>query len=45
VPEAALFGALPLGLAITILHLAVEIWTIWRGGRRPPDQDLGHSGT
>ena len=45
VPEAALFGALPVGLAITILHLAVEIWTIWRGGRRHPEQDLGHSGT
>ncbi len=45
VPEAALLCVLPVGLGITILHLLVEFWTIWRPGHRHADQDLGHSGT
>lgn len=45
VPEAALLSVLPIGLAITILHLLVEIWFIWRPGRRETGPDLGHSGT
>ncbi len=37
VPMAWVLGALPVGLAITIAHLAVEVYAIWRpaGGRRP----------
>jgi len=45
VPEAALLSVLPVGLGITILHLLVETWLIWRPGRREARQDLGHSGT
>ncbi len=45
VPEAALLSILPIGLALTILHLVVEIWTIWRPGHREARQDLEHTGT
>lgn len=45
VPEALLLSILPIGLALTILHLVVEIWTIWRPGRRERPQDLEHTGT
>jgi TRAP-type C4-dicarboxylate transport system permease small subunit len=45
VPQAALLSVLPVGLAITILHLLVETWLIWRPGRRDAQPDLGHSGT
>jgi TRAP-type C4-dicarboxylate transport system permease small subunit len=45
IPEGALLSVLPIGLAITILHLAAEVWTIWRPGPRQRQQDLGHSGT
>jgi TRAP-type C4-dicarboxylate transport system permease small subunit len=30
VPTAIILGGLPLGLAITILHLVVEVYVIWR---------------
>lgn len=45
VPEAALLSMLPIGLGLTILHLLVEIWIIWRPGRRAIVQDAGRSGT
>lgn len=45
VPEALLLSILPIGLGITILHLVVEIWTIWRPGHRETPQDLEHTGT
>ena len=45
VPEAALLSILPIGLGLTILHLLVEIWIIWRPGRRAIVQDAGRSGT
>jgi C4-dicarboxylate transporter DctQ subunit len=35
VPMAWVLGALPLGLAIAILHLLVEIYAIWRPAGRP----------
>ena len=33
IPTAYLLSVLPIGLALTILHLLAEIWVIWR---RPP---------
>ncbi len=33
-PTALILAGLPLGLAVTIAHLLVEVWTIWRPAAR-----------
>lgn len=45
IPEWILLGILPAGLGLTILHLLVEIWTLWRPGRRAIAQDPTRSGS
>ena len=45
VPEWILIAVLPLGLGITILHLLVEVWVVWRHGQAPIAQDPRSSGS
>jgi len=44
-PSAAILSILPLGLGLTILHLAVDIWTVWRPGARAAGAPLERSGS
>lgn len=41
-PSAAILSILPIGLALTVLHLIVDIWVVWRPGARlasaPPER-------
>ncbi|HSN20763.1 MAG TPA: TRAP transporter small permease [Usitatibacter sp.] len=45
IPEWILTAVLPVGLGITILHLALELWLIWRPGRSAAPQDPGRAGS
>jgi TRAP-type C4-dicarboxylate transport system permease small subunit len=45
VPEWILISVLPVGLCITILHMVVELWVIWRPGPVLLEQDPGRPGT
>jgi TRAP-type C4-dicarboxylate transport system permease small subunit len=45
VPAAALLAILPIGLALTILHLLVDVWVVWRVGPRELGQPPERSGS
>lgn len=45
IPEWILIAVLPLGLGITILHMLVEVWVIWRPRRTTRARDAGRSGS
>ena len=45
VPEWIFGAVLPVGLGITILHMAVELWVIWRPGHTLAAQDRARSGS
>ncbi len=45
IPEWILIAVLPVGLAITILHMIVELWVIWRPGHTLAEQDPGRAGS
>ena len=45
IPEWILISVLPVGLGITILHMIVELWAIWRPGHTLAAQDPGRAGS
>lgn len=45
IPEWIFIAVLPAGLGLTILHMIVEVWVIWRPGHAPAAADPGRSGS
>jgi TRAP-type C4-dicarboxylate transport system permease small subunit len=43
IPEWILIAVLPCGLGLTIIHMLVEVWVIWRPARRAVTRDPGRA--